>query len=52
MMMSNVGYYIFVLAVMIIGVALIKKIASCLVKTIVFIVLLAVLAYVYFFQLN
>lgn len=51
-MMSNVGYYIFVLAVMIIGVALIKKIASCLVKTIVFIVLLAVLAYVYFFQLN
>ncbi len=48
-LMSNIGYYIFVLAVIIIGVALIKKIASCMVKTIVFIVLLAILAYAYFF---
>lgn len=49
--MDNIGYYIFVLAVIIVGVALIKKIASCMVKTIVFLVLLAILAYVYFFIL-
>ncbi len=50
--MSNVGYYIFALAVLIIGVALIKKIASCMVKTVIFILLLAALAYIYFFHLS
>jgi hypothetical protein len=49
--MDNIGYYLFVLAVIIIGVVLIKKIASCMVKTIVFLVLLAILAYIYLFLL-
>jgi hypothetical protein len=49
--MDNVGYYIFVLAVIIVGAALIKRIASCMLKTVVFIVVLAILAYVYLFLL-
>lgn len=49
--MGNIGYYIFVLAVIIVGVALIKRIASCALKTLVFVVLIAVLAYVYLFVL-
>ena len=49
--MSNIGYYIFVLVVIIVGVSLIKMIASCFLKSLVFIVLLAILSYVYFFLL-
>jgi len=49
--MENIHYYIFVLAVIIVGLALIKKITGCLVKTIIFIILLAILAYIYLFLL-
>ena len=49
--MENISYYLFVLAVIIVGVAIIKKVASCMIKTAVFIVILAVLAYVYYFLL-
>lgn len=49
--MDNLHYYLFALVAIIVGVALIKKIASCLVKTVVFIVLLAILAYIYFYLL-
>ena len=50
-MMSNIGYYVFLLVVIIVGVTLIKKMASCLIKTFIFLVLLAILAYVYYFML-
>lgn len=45
--MDNLGYYLFLLGAIIAAVFLIKKVASCLVKTIIFIVLLIIVLYVY-----
>lgn len=45
--MNNAQYYIFLLCTLIIGCYIIKKVASCLVKTIVLLVLLAILALAY-----
>ena len=50
-MMENISYYVFLLVLIITGCAIIKKVASCMVKTVVFLVLLAILAFVYFFLL-
>lgn len=49
--MDNVGYYIFLIVAIILGVTIIKKVASCLIKTLVLLVLLAIMAYIYFFVL-
>lgn len=49
--MSNFGYYIFLLAAIILVFVLIKKVASCMVKTVIFLVLLAAMAYIYFYVL-
>lgn len=49
--MSNFGYYIFLLAAIILVFVLIKKVASCMVKTVIFLVLLASMAYIYFYVL-
>ena len=46
--MSNLSYYIFLFAIIAVACFIIKKVASCLVKTIVLLVLLAILTYVYF----
>lgn len=45
--MGNIGYYIFALVVLIVGFLVVKKVATCLIKTIVTIVVLAVLAGIY-----
>jgi hypothetical protein len=45
--MDNAHYYIFLLVTLIVGCYIIKKVASCLVKTIVLLVLLAILALAY-----
>jgi hypothetical protein len=47
-MESNVGYYIFLLVAIIVAFLIVKRVASCLIRSIVLIVLVAVLAYVYF----
>jgi len=47
-MEQNIGYYLFLLAVIIIGFIVIKKVTTCLLKSAVFIVMLAVLAYIYY----
>ncbi len=47
--MSNFGYYIFLLAFIIIGCYVIKKVTSCMIKTVVFFVLILVMACVYYF---
>ena len=47
MMESNISYYIAFLALIILGVIAAKKIASCLIKSIVCLVLLAAMAYIY-----
>lgn len=45
---SNFTYYIFVLIAIIIGVVIIKKVTSCLFRIATLVVLIALLAYVYF----
>lgn len=42
------SYYIFVLVAIIVGVIVIKKIASCLIKTAVLLIMVAALLYIYF----
>jgi hypothetical protein len=47
-MPDNITYYIAILALIVIGVIAAKKLVSCLVKSIVLLVLLAVAAFIYF----
>ena len=42
--MENFGYYIFCIIALIVGIFVIKKVAGCLMKTIFFIIIIAVLA--------
>jgi hypothetical protein len=44
----NVIYYGLILLAIIIGVLVVKKIASCLIRSIVLIVLIALLAFIYY----
>ena len=46
--MDNTGYYIFLLVAIIVAFLIVKRVASCLIRSIVLIVFAAVLAYVYF----
>lgn len=45
--MDDFGYYIFALVVLVVGFLIIKKVATCLVKTIIGILVLAILAGIY-----
>ncbi len=45
--MDDFGYYIFALVVLVVGVLIVKKVATCLVKTIIGILVLAILAGIY-----
>lgn len=45
--MDDFGYYIFALIVLVVGFLIVKKVATCLVKTIIGIVVLAILAGIY-----
>ena len=45
--MENFTYYIFALVVLIVGFLIFKKVATCLIKTIITIVVLAVLGMAY-----
>lgn len=42
--MDDFGYYIFALVVLVVGFLIVKKVATCLVKTIIGILVLAILA--------
>jgi hypothetical protein len=46
--MESIGYYIFLLAAVMIGFIVVKKVASCLIKTAVMFLLVAALAAVYY----
>ena len=50
--MGNLGYYIFILVAIIVAFLIIKKVASCLIRSIVAIVLVAILAYIYWMYLK
>lgn len=45
---NNFLYYIFCIVAIIVGFVILKKVASCLIKSIVMIAILAALAFVYF----
>ena len=45
--MDDFGYYIFALVVLVVGFVIVKKVATCLVKTIIGILVLAILAGIY-----
>lgn len=45
--MDDFGYYIFALVVLVVGFLIVKKVAICLVKTIICILVLAILAGIY-----
>lgn len=45
--MDDFGYYIFALVVLVLGFLIVKKVATCLVKTIIGILVLAILAGIY-----
>lgn len=47
-MESNLAYYIAILALIIIGVIAVKKIAGCIIKSVVILILLALAAFIYF----
>lgn len=52
MMMQNIGYYIFILVAVIVAFLVVKKVTNCLIKSVVAIVLVAVLAYIYWMYLR
>lgn len=45
---DNISYYLAILALVIIGVVVAKKIASCLVKTVIVVILTAVGLFIYY----
>ncbi len=45
--MDDFGYYIFALVVLVVGFLIVKKVATCLVKTIIGVLVLAILAGIY-----
>ena len=52
MMAGNFTYYLALLALIIIGVLVVKKIASCLVKTVITLILIAVGVAIYYYYLR
>ena len=50
--MENIGYYIFILVAVIVAFLIIKKLTTCLIKSIVLIFLAAVLGYIYWMYLR
>lgn len=51
-MSTNFGYYIFCLVVLIVGFMLVKKVAGCLIKSVIAIVAIVVLAAIYCLYLS
>ncbi len=45
--MDDFGYYIFALVVLVVGFLIVKRVATCLVKTIIGILVLVILAGIY-----
>lgn len=50
--MGNIGYYIFILVAIIVAFLIVKKVTSCLIRSVVAVVLVAVLTYIYWMYLR
>ena len=51
-MHNSFAYYIFILIALIAGIIVVKKVTSCLIKTIALVVIIGVLALIYFMYLT
>ena len=50
--MDNFVYYVFALVVLVVGFLIVKKVATCMIKTVVSLIVLAVLAGIYWLYLS
>lgn len=50
--MENIGYYLFILAAIVVAFLIIKKVVSCFIRSVLLIVLALVLGYVYWMYLR
>ena len=50
--MGNIGYYLFMLGAIVVAFLIVKKVVSCFVRSVVLIVLAALLGYVYWMYLR
>ena len=46
--MGNIGYYIFALVALMVAFLVVKKVASCMIKTVVLLAMVVALAAIYF----
>ena len=46
--MGNIGYYIFVLVALMVAFIVVRKVASCMIKSVVLLVLIVALAVIYY----
>ena len=46
--MGNIGYYIFVLVALMVAFIVVKKVASCMIKSVVLLALIVALAVIYY----
>ena len=46
--MENIGYYIFVLVALMVAFIVVKKVASCMIKSVVLLALIVALAVIYY----
>ena len=46
--MGNIGYYIFVLVALMVAFIVVKKVASCMIKTVVLLAMVAALSVIYY----
>ena len=51
-MESNISYYIAILALIIIGIIAAKKLAGCIIKSVIFLILAVLAAAIYWFYLR
>jgi len=49
--MGNIGYYVFALVAIMVAFIVVKKVASCMIKTVVLVALVIALAVVYYLYL-
>ena len=47
-MMGNIGYYIFALVALMVAFLVVKKVASCMIKSVVLLALIVALAVIYY----
>lgn len=50
--MGNYAYFIFLVLAFIVGIIILKKVAGCLMKSVLFVIIIAVLVAVYFIFLK